>query len=43
MMGLGLLIAADLALALLPGWAGLALGVVVWGCIWASPKASSVP
>ncbi|MEB3843348.1 MFS transporter [Pseudomonas guariconensis] len=31
MMGLGLLIAADLALALLPGWAGLALGVVVWG------------
>ncbi|MFV3383054.1 MULTISPECIES: MFS transporter [Pseudomonas] len=31
MMGLGLLIAADLALALLPGWAGLAVGVLVWG------------
>ncbi|MGN8252018.1 MFS transporter [Pseudomonas sp. SMV7] len=31
MMGLGLLIAADLLLALLPGWAGLALGVAAWG------------
>lgn len=31
MMGLGLLIAADLLLALLPGWAGLTLGVAAWG------------
>ncbi|MFJ4433760.1 MFS transporter [Pseudomonas sp. NPDC089395] len=31
MLGLGLLIAADLLLALLPGWAGLALGVAAWG------------
>ncbi|KIY38523.1 MULTISPECIES: MFS transporter [unclassified Pseudomonas] len=31
MAGLGLLIAADLLLALLPGWAGLALGVAAWG------------
>ncbi|WP_043202972.1 MFS transporter [Pseudomonas putida] len=31
MTGLGLLIAADLLLALLPGWAGLALGVAAWG------------
>lgn len=31
MMGLGLLVAADLLLALLPGWAGLALGVAAWG------------
>ncbi|WP_449433958.1 MFS transporter [Pseudomonas putida] len=31
MMGLGLLVAADLLLALLPGWAGLGLGVVAWG------------
>ncbi|MQG93092.1 MFS transporter [Pseudomonas sp. MN1F] len=31
MMGLALLIAADLLLALLPGWAGLALGVAAWG------------
>ncbi|AYG44398.1 MFS transporter [Pseudomonas sp. Leaf58] len=30
-MGLGLLVAADLLLALLPGWAGLALGVAAWG------------
>lgn len=29
--GLGLLITADLLLALLPGWAGLALGVAAWG------------
>ncbi|WEK29300.1 MAG: MFS transporter [Candidatus Pseudomonas phytovorans] len=29
--GLALLIAADLLLALLPGWAGLALGVAAWG------------
>ncbi|MNM30014.1 Inner membrane transport protein YajR [compost metagenome] len=31
MLGLGLLVAADLLLALLPGWTGLALGVVAWG------------
>lgn len=31
MTGLGMLIAADLLLALLPGWAGLALGVAAWG------------
>jgi len=31
MMGLGLLITADLLLALMPGWAGLALGVAAWG------------
>ncbi|AXQ48875.1 MFS transporter [Pseudomonas vlassakiae] len=31
MTGLGLLITADLLLALLPGWAGLALGVAAWG------------
>ncbi|MGY4528129.1 MFS transporter [Pseudomonas sp. TE21394] len=31
MLGLGLLIAADLLLALLPSWAGLALGVAAWG------------
>ncbi|WP_313711984.1 MFS transporter [Pseudomonas sp.] len=31
MIGLGLLAAADLLLALLPGWAGLALGVAAWG------------
>ena len=31
MTGLGLLVAADLLLALWPGWAGLALGVVAWG------------
>jgi len=31
MLGLALLIAADLLLALMPGWAGLALGVVAWG------------
>ncbi len=31
MLGLGLLIVADLLLALLPGWAGLALGVAAWG------------
>lgn len=31
MVGLGLLITADLLLALLPGWAGLALGVAAWG------------
>ena len=31
MAGLGLLIAADLLLALLPGWGGLALGVAAWG------------
>lgn len=31
MIGLGLLVAADLLLALLPGWAGLALGVAAWG------------
>ena len=41
MTGLGLLIAADLLLALLPGWAGLALGVAAWGCTWGSPRASS--
>jgi MFS family permease len=29
--GLALLIAADLTLARLPGWTGLALGVVLWG------------
>jgi len=29
--GLGLLIAADLLLALMPGWAGLVLGVGAWG------------
>jgi len=29
--GLGLLMAADLLLALLPGWAGLTLGVAAWG------------
>lgn len=31
LMGLGLLVLADLLLALLPGWSGLALGVVAWG------------
>ncbi|MFF7064449.1 MFS transporter [Pseudomonas sp. NPDC008258] len=31
MTGLGLLIVADLLLALLPGWVGLALGVAAWG------------
>lgn len=31
MTGLGMLSAADLLLALLPGWAGLALGVAAWG------------
>ncbi|WP_369990594.1 MFS transporter [Pseudomonas xanthosomatis] len=31
MIGLGLLVLADLALALLPGWFGLALGVGLWG------------
>ena len=31
MAGLGMLICADLLLALLPGWAGLALGVAAWG------------
>ncbi|MDQ7963904.1 MFS transporter [Pseudomonas plecoglossicida] len=31
MAGLGLLITADLLLALLPGWAGLAFGVTAWG------------
>lgn len=31
MTGLGLLVAADLALAMLPGWPGMALGVVLWG------------
>lgn len=31
MIGLGLLVAADLLLALLPGWAGLALCVAAWG------------
>ena len=31
MMGLGLLIGADLLLALAPGWAGLALGMAAWG------------
>jgi len=31
MMGLGLLTTADLLLALMPGWAGLALGVAAWG------------
>ena len=31
MAGLGLLLAADLLLALLPGWAGLTLGVAAWG------------
>ncbi|MFV3292078.1 MFS transporter [Pseudomonas sp. NY11955] len=31
MAGLGLLITADLLLALLPGWVGLALGVTAWG------------
>ncbi|AXM95566.1 MFS transporter [Pseudomonas plecoglossicida] len=30
-MGLALLIAADLLLALLPGWVGLVLGVAAWG------------
>jgi MFS family permease len=29
--GIGLLVAADLVLAMLPGYAGLALGVVLWG------------
>lgn len=31
MAGLGLLLLADVMLALWPGWAGLALGVVAWG------------
>lgn len=31
MIGLGLLVAADLALAWAPGWLGLGLGVVSWG------------
>jgi len=31
MAGLGLLITADLLLALLPGWVGLAFGVTAWG------------
>ena len=31
MTGLGLLVAADLLLALLPGWTGLAMGVAAWG------------
>lgn len=31
MIGLGLLVAADLLLALLPGWTGLAMGVAAWG------------
>lgn len=31
MAGLGLLIAADLALALAPGFAGLGLGIALWG------------
>ena len=31
MLGLLLLVAADLALAWLPGFAGLALGIVLWG------------
>ncbi|WP_317658909.1 MFS transporter [Pseudomonas sp. KU43P] len=31
MVGLALLVAADLLLALIPGWAGLALGVAAWG------------
>jgi len=31
MTGLGMLIAADLLLALLPGWTALALGVAAWG------------
>ncbi|QXH34171.1 MFS transporter [Pseudomonas muyukensis] len=31
MAGLGLLVMADLALAWLPGWPGLALGVGLWG------------
>ncbi|WP_087501090.1 MFS transporter [Pseudomonas sp. SID14000] len=31
MTGLGLLVAADLLLALLPGWGGLAMGVAAWG------------
>ncbi|WP_264309436.1 MFS transporter [Pseudomonas putida] len=31
MTGLGLLVVADLLLALWPSWAGLALGVVAWG------------
>ncbi|HGY9625084.1 TPA: MFS transporter [Pseudomonas putida] len=31
MIGLGLLMAADLALAWAPGWLGLGLGVVLWG------------
>jgi MFS family permease len=30
-IGIGLLIAADLALAFLPGFPGLALGVLLWG------------
>ncbi|MEN8640535.1 MFS transporter [Pseudomonas sichuanensis] len=31
MVGLGLLVLADLSLALLPNWLGLALGVSLWG------------
>ncbi|WP_054903183.1 MFS transporter [Pseudomonas sp. NBRC 111131] len=31
MIGLALLVTADLLLALMPGWAGLVLGVVAWG------------
>lgn len=31
MLGLALLVAADLLLALMPGWVGLALGVMAWG------------
>lgn len=40
-MGLALLIAADLLLALLPGWVGLVLGVAAWGLHLALPKAPS--
>jgi len=31
LIGIGLLVAADLALAFMPGFAGLTLGVLLWG------------
>ncbi|UVL68532.1 MFS transporter [Pseudomonas sp. B21-031] len=50
MAGLGLLLLADVMLALWPGWAGLALGVVAWGLhlgftqgVFASLIADSAP
>lgn len=50
MAGLGLLLLADVMLALWPGWAGLALGVVAWGLhlgftqgVFAALIADSVP